>query len=339
MRLTYHPYTLELRRTFTLATGSRTSTPAMLVEVEQDGIIGYGEASMPPYLGESQATAEAFLARVELSQADPFRWDKILDAVDHLAPGNHAAKAAVDIALHDWVGKKLGLPWHRIWGLDPEKAPVSSMTITIDTPDNIRARVKGAEGFPVLKIKLGSERDKEIVQTVREVTDVPLRVDVNQGWADREEALRMVEWLATQGVELVEQPMPKERLEDHAWLTTRSPLPIVADESVVRLSDIRKLRGAFHGINVKLMKCTGMREAYRMILLAHDLGMKVMLGCMTETSCAISAAAQLAPLVEWADLDGALLIANDPFRGATVHDGKITLPQDAGIGVERILDQ
>ncbi len=339
MRLTYHPYTLELRRAFTLATGSRTSTPAMLLELEQDGIVGYGEASMPPYLGESQSTAGAFLAQVDLSQADPFRLEGLLDDIDRIAPGNHAAKAAVDIALHDWLGKRSGLPWHRIWGLDPEKVPVSSMTIGIDTAENIRARVKEADGFPLLKVKLGSDRDREIVRTIREVTDVPLRVDVNQGWSDREEALQIVEWLATQGVELVEQPMPKDHLEDHAWLTARSPIPIVADESVVRLLDIRRVQGAFHGINVKLMKCTGMREAYRMILLAHDLGMKVMLGCMTETSCGISAASQLAPMVDWADLDGALLIANDPFRGATVHNGRIILPQGAGIGAERVASE
>ncbi len=309
----------------------------MLVEVEQDGIVGYGEASMPPYLGETRATAEDFLARVSLSRVDPFQLERLLGDLDGLAPGNHAAKAAVDIALHDWVGKKIGLPWHRIWGLSPEDAPLSSMTIGIDTAENIRARVKEFEGFPVLKIKLGTDRDREIVRTIREMTDIPLRVDVNQGWKDREEALRMVEWLAAAGVELVEQPMAKDRLDDHAWLTERSPLPIVADESVVRLSDIGKVHGAFLGINVKLMKCTGMREAYRMIVLAHGLGMKVMLGCMTETSCAISAAAQLAPMADWADLDGALLIGNDPFRGASVRNGKIMLPEGAGIGVERVV--
>ena len=337
MKLRYSPYTLQLRHTFTLASGSRTSTPAVLVEVEEDGIVGYGEASMPPYLAESQATAEAFLAGVNLSEADPFCLERLLGGLDRLAPGNHAVKAAVSIALHDWLGKKIGLPWYRIWGLDPANTPLSSMTIGIDTAENIRARVKEAEGFPVLKIKLGTERDKEIVRTIREMTDVPLRVDINQGWEDKEDALRMVEWLAASGVELVEQPMRKDRLDDHAWLKERSPIPIVADESVVRLADIRNVQGAFTGINVKLMKCTGMREAYQMILVAHGLGMKVMLGCMTETSCGISAAAQLSPMVDWTDLDGALLIANDPFRGAAVRNGEITLPEGAGIGVERVV--
>ncbi|RPH34607.1 dipeptide epimerase [bacterium] len=276
---------------------------------------------------------------MNLTEADPFRLEKLLGDLDRLAQGNHAAKAAVDIALHDWLGKKMGFPWYRIWGLGPEDAPRSSMTIGIDTAENLRARVKEAEGFPVLKVKLGTERDRETIQTIREVTDVPLRVDVNQGWKDREEALRMAEWLAANRVELIEQPLPKDRLDDHAWLNERSPIPIIADESVVRLGDIRTVHGAFAGINVKLMKCTGMREAYRMILLAHGLGMKVMLGCMTETSCGISAAAQLAPMVDWTDLDGALLIANDPFRGATVRNGEIMLPETAGIGVRRIAKQ
>jgi L-Ala-D/L-Glu epimerase len=309
----------------------------MIVEVEQDGIVGYGEASMPPYIGENQATAEAFLAKVDLSGADAFRLEGLLDGIDRLDSGNNAAKAAVDIALHDWLGKKMGIPWHRIWGLDPQTAPPSSMTIGIDTAENIRARVREAAGFPVLKVKLGTDRDREIVRTIREVTDVPLRVDINQGWKGKEYALEMAEWLAANGVELVEQPMAKELLDDHAWLTERSPIPIVADESVIRLGDIPRVQGAFTGINVKLMKCAGMREAYRMILLAHALGMKVMLGCMTETSCGISAAAQLAPMADWVDLDGALLIANDPFRGATVRSGKITLPEGPGIGVERTL--
>src|SRR5512140_249851 len=336
MILRYSPYTLQLRRTFTLASGSRTSTPTMLVELEQDGITGYGEASMPPYLGETQATAEAFLSRLDVTDADPFGLERLLGDIDQLAPGNHATKAAVDIALHDWLGKRMGFPWHRIWGLDPGDAPLSSMTIGIDSAENLRARVKEAEGFPILKIKLGTERDREIVRTIREVTDVPLRVDVNQGWKDREEALRMVEWLAANRVELVEQPLAKDRVDDHAWLTERSPIPIIADESVVRLGDITKAHGAFAGINVKLMKCTGMREAQKMILLAHGLGMKVMLGCMTETSCAISAAAQLSPMADWIDLDGALLIANDPFRGVVVRKGRIVLPERAGIGTERI---
>ncbi len=337
MTLRFYPYTLELKHTFTIATSSRSTTPVMMVEVEKDGIIGYGEASMPPYLGESQDTAKAFLSKVDLSKyPDPFLLGDILSDIDALAPGNPAAKAAVDIALHDWLGKKMGYAWYRIWGLDPAKTPVTTFTIGIDTKEMVRQKVKEADEFKVLKVKLGRDNDKEMITAIREVTDKPLRVDINQGWKDRDFALSMIEWLATKGVEFVEQPMPKDRLDDMAWLRGKSPLPIVGDESVQRLADVRKAYGVFDGINVKLMKCTGMREAYAMITLAHGLGMKVMLGCMTETSCAISAAAQLSPMVEWADLDGAVLIKNDLFRGASIVDGKVTLTQLPGIGAEKL---
>lgn len=337
MKLRYYPYTLELKHAFTLATSSRTTTPVMMVEVEKDGIIGYGEASMPPYLGESHATAQAFLARVDPGIfADPFMLEENLKAVDALAPGNNAAKAAVDIALHDWIGKTMGYPWHRIWGLDAAKAPVTTFTIGIDTREIVRQKVREADIYKVLKVKLGRENDKEMIETIREVTDKPIRVDVNQGWKDRNAALTMIEWLAKRGIEIVEQPMPKEQVDDIAWLRSKSPLPIIGDESVVRLEDVRKAYGVFDGINVKLMKSTGMREAFKMITLARGFGMKVMLGCMTETSCAISAASQLAPLVDYADLDGAVLIRNDNFAGATIVDGKVTLTRLPGIGATKL---
>jgi len=336
MILRFTPYTAELRHAFTIATASRTSTPGMLVEVEHDGVIGYGEASMPPYLGETQASVAAFLARVDLGRfPDPFQLGEILPAIDALAPGNTAAKAAVDIALHDWIGKKLGAPWHRIWGLDPAKAPVTSFTIGIDTPEVVRQKTREAAPYKIIKVKLGRDpaTDRALIDAIREVTDRPITVDANQGWTDRAEALRMIEWLATRGVIFIEQPMPKENPADTAWLRERSPLPLIADESVQRLPDVRRALGVFDGINIKLMKCTGLREAHEMITVARALGLKVMLGCMTETSCAISAAAQLSPLVDWADLDGALLIKNDVFLGTTVVDGKLTLNDLPGIGV------
>ncbi len=339
MKLRFHPYTLELRHTFTIATNSRTSTPAMLVEVEQDGIIGYGEASMPPYLGENQDTASAFLAQAEPllgNFPDPFQLEEILPAIDALASGNTAAKAAIDIALHDWVGKKLGAAWFRLWGLDPQKAPVTSFTIGIDTPEIVRQKTREAAIYKIIKVKLGRDNDREMIETIRSVTGTPITVDANQGWTKREEALRMIEWLAARGVVFIEQPMPKAQLDDTAWLRERSPLPLIADENCQRLADVAALRGVFEGINIKLMKCTGLREAHKMIILARALGLKVMLGCMTETSCAISAAAQLSPLVDWADLDGALLIKNDPFDGATITDGKITLPDRPGVGVRKL---
>ncbi|MGB6032925.1 MAG: dipeptide epimerase [Bacteroidota bacterium] len=337
MKIRFYPYTLELKHTFTIATSSRTTTPTMMVEVEKDDIIGYGEASMPPYLGETQETAKGFLSRIDVTQyGDPFLVEEILADVDRIAPGNHAAKAGFDIALHDWLGKKMGQPWYRIWGLDPGRTPVTSFTIGMDTPEVVRQKVKEASPYKVLKVKLGRENDREMIQTIREVTDVPIRVDVNQGWKDRSSALKMIEWLATMGIEFVEQPMPKEGIDDLVWLREKSPLPIVADESVTRLPDVRNAYGVYDGVNVKLMKCTGMREAHKMVALAKALEMKVMLGCMTETSCAISAAAQLSPLADWADLDGAVLIKNDLFDGAKIVDGKVTLTDRPGIGAVKI---
>ncbi len=337
MILRHQPYTLELRHAFGIAANTRTTTPATLVEIERDGVVGYGEAAMPPYLGESQGTAAAFCegARPLLAAVrDPFQLEEILPAIDALAPGNTAAKAALDIALHDWVGKQLGAPWFRLWGLDPAKAPVTSFTIGIDTPEVVREKTREAAIYKVIKVKLGRspESDREMIEAIRSMTDTPITVDANQGWKERDDALRMIEWLAPRGVVFIEQPMPKEQPDDTAWLRTRSPLPLIADESCQRLADVPRLVGAFHGINIKLMKCTGLREAHKMILLARALGLKVMLGCMTETSCAISAAAQLSPLCDWADLDGALLIKNDCFDGATIVDGKITLPDRPGIG-------
>jgi L-alanine-DL-glutamate epimerase-like enolase superfamily enzyme len=334
MKLTHRPYTLELKHVFTLATSSRTTTPVVLTRIELDGVTGFGEASMPPYLGESHESATAFLARVDLSQfADPFRLEEILAYVDGVAPGNPAAKASVDIALHDLVGKLMKQPWYRVWGLDPGRTPYTSFTIGIDTTAVVREKTREAAEFKILKVKLGRDTDKEIIETIRGVTSVPLCADVNQGWKDRAQALDMLHWLKARGVVFVEQPLPKENAADNAWLTERSPLPIVGDEAVQRLADVRAASSVYSGINVKLMKSTGMREAHRMITTAKALGMKVLLGCMTETSCGISAAAHLSPMVDWADLDGAILIKNDPFVGATIVNGKVTLTDAPGIGL------
>jgi len=337
MKLSYRPYTLELRHVFTLATSSRTTTPVVLTEIEYEGITGYGEASMPPYLGESHESAQNFLSKVDLSRYDDiFDLENILADIDTIAPGNPAAKASVDIALHDVVGKILGQPWYKIWGYDPDKTPYTSFTIGIDTPDVVRQKVKEAEEYRVLKVKLGRDTDKEMIETIRSVTDKPITVDVNQGWKDKQFALDMIHWLKERNIEFVEQPMPKEQVDDNAWLTENSPLPTIGDEAVQRLEDIKKAHGVYSGINIKLMKCTGMREAHKMLTLARALGMKVMMGCMTETSCAISAASHLTPMVDWADLDGALLISNDIYNGTKIIDGKIVISGDPGIGVQKI---
>lgn len=338
MKLRFFPYELQLQHTFTVAACSRTTTPDVLVEVEHEGVIGYGEASMPPYLGESTESVMKFLQKVDLTQfTDPFQLEEILDYVDRLSEKDTAAKAAIDIALHDLVGKLLNAPWYKIWGLNKAHTPPTTFTIGIDTADMIRTKTKECAGrFKLLKVKLGSHNDKEIIETIRSVTDCPLTVDANQGWKEKEAALDMIYWLHEKGVVMIEQPMPKEQLDDIAWITAQSPLPVFADESVQRLNDVIRMKGVFSGINIKLMKCTGMREAWKMVTAARALGMKVMVGCMTETSCACSAAAQLAPAVDFADLDGNLLITNDCFEGMKVTDGMIRLPNRPGIGVKKL---
>lgn len=333
LNLSYKPYELTLRHAFNLAKSSRTTTPDVLVQLEYDGIIGYGEASMPPYLGESNKSVCEFLSKVDLSQfSDPFRMEEILEYVDNIAPDNRAAKASIDIALHDLLGKIMGQPWYKIWGLSPEKAPNTSFTIGIDTAEVVRQKVDEAAPYKVLKVKMGLDNDKELVEIIRSKTDRPICVDANQGWTNKEKALEMCEWLAERNCLFVEQPFPKEMVDETLWLRERSPLPLIADEFLQRLSDVARAREAYDGINIKLMKSTGMHEAYKMAVLARGFGMRVMLGCMTETSCAISAAAQLAPMVDWADLDGNLLISNDCFDGMKIVDGKVTLTDKPGIG-------
>jgi len=335
LSLSFMPFDLQLRHTFTLANSSRKSTPDVLTRIEFDGFVGYGEASMPPYLGESIESATRFLLSLNLGQfTDPFMMDDILQYVDSVMPGNTAAKASVDIALHDLVGKIMKQPWYKIWGFDPANTPNTSFTIGIDTPEVVIQKVAEAAPYKILKVKLGQATDRQMIETIRSVTDRPLCVDVNQGWTDRVKALETIHWLKENGAVFVEQPMPKTAIDDMAWLTQNSPLPTIADESLQRLPDVLKAHGVYSGINIKLMKCTGMREAHAMVTLAGSLGMKVMIGCMTETSCAVSAAAQLAPKADWADLDGNLLITNNPYSGMQVVDGKVTLVDRPGIGVK-----
>ena len=335
MKLRFRPYDLQLKHVFTIANNSRTTTPVMLTEIEYDGLIGYGEASMPPYLGESHKSTDEFLKKVDLSSfKDPFELEDILEYVDSLAPGNYAAKASVDIALHDLVGKIVQQPWHKLWGFNSAKTPNTSFTIGIDTPEVVKEKVREAGIYKVLKVKLGRDNDKEMINTIRSVTNTPICVDVNQGWKDRKMALDMIQWLATKGVVFVEQPMSKLAVDDIAWLTQNSPLPIIADEAVQTVHDVLALNKVYSGINIKLMKCGGMRNAHKMANMARMMGMKVMIGCMTETSCAVSAAAQLSPMADWADLDGNLLISNDIYKGVQVIDGKITLSGLPGIGIQ-----
>ena len=284
MKMTFFPYELKLRHVFTVATYSRTTTPDVQVEIEYEGVTGYGEASMPPYLGETVESVMNFLKKVNLEQfSDPFQLEDILSYVDSLSPKDTAAKAAVDIALHDLVGKLLGAPWYKIWGLNKEKTPSTTFTIGIDTPDVVRAKTKECAGlFNILKVKLGRDNDKEMIETIRSVTDLPIAVDANQGWKDRQYALDMIHWLKEKGIVMIEQPMPKEQLDDIAWVTQQSPLLVFADESLQRLGDVAALKGAFTGINIKLMKCGGLYNALKIVSAAEGYGVEGMLGCMLE---------------------------------------------------------
>ncbi|MCM1004867.1 MAG: dipeptide epimerase [Prevotella sp.] len=333
----FYPYELKLKHAFNLAAMSRTVTPGVQVEITLDSITGYGEASMPPYLGESVESVTSFLSKIDPERlSDPFALEEIHVYMDSIAPGNRAAKAAVDIALHDLSGKLMQQPWYKIWGLNPENAPMTSFTVSVDSPDEIERKLSEAEPYNVIKVKMGVPGDRELIRLIRARTDRPICVDVNQGWKTREEALDNILWLADKNVLFVEQPMSKTDFKSHAWLKERSPLPIVADEAVQTIADIPALAQSYDGVNIKLMKCAGMHEAYKMAVLARALGMKVMIGCMTETSCAVSAAAQLAPLADWADLDGNLLISNDIFTGMKIVDGKVTLNDSPGIGITKI---
>lgn len=330
----YVPYTLQLKHVFTVASGSRATTPVVLTAIEYEGYIGYGEASMPFYLGESHETVINFFKKVDLSLFDnPFLLEDILGYIDNIAEKNTAAKAAIDIALHDLVGKIMRQPWYKLWGYNANAAPNTSFTIGIDSVEKVRNKVKEAAPYRLLKVKLGMDNDKEMIEAIRDLTDTPICVDVNQGWKDREFGLDMSYWLAERNVVFIEQPMSKENIDDNAWLTERSPIPTFGDEAVQRIPDVNKAKGVYSGINIKLMKCTGMREAHTMLNVARAMDLKVMLGCMTETSCAISAASQLAPMVDWVDLDGALLISNDIYSGMQVIEGKVVLSELPGIGI------
>jgi len=296
---------------------------------------GHGEGAPIVRYKENAAGAQKAVESVRdlLESADPWQFEKVMAAVFARVEDEWAGKAAIDIALTDWVGQKLGVPLYRYFGLDARDAPVTTFSIGIDNPEMTRQKVQEAADFPVLKIKVGLDTDEATIAAVRAATDKPLRVDANEGWKDKEEAVRKINWLATKGVEFVEQPMPADMLEEMHWVHRRAHLPIIADEACRHASDIPKLAGAYDGVNVKLDKAGGILGAHRMIDVARAVGMKVMLGCMVSSSVSVTAAAHLSPLVDYADLDGNLLIANDPFKGVVVEKGKLVLPNRPGLGL------
>jgi len=338
MKISYQTLNLELKFPFTIAKFSRTSTPVLLLTLEYEGFKGFGEASMVPYMGENFETATSFLNNADLSCFHyPFKMDEIIAYLDSIETGMPAIKAAIDIALHDLTGKIENKPCYELFGADPFKMPLTTYTIGIDRPEIIIKKVEDALSydFKLLKIKLGRDEDKLLIETIRSVTDLPLYVDANQGWKDKEEGVEMAFWLKEQGVLLIEQPMAKEDRDGNAWITEHSPIPIIGDEAVQRLNDVKDCIGIYHGINIKLMKSAGMHEAHQMILKAKENNLKVLIGCMSETSVATLAAAALAPLCDFADLDGPFLTSNNPFKQPEFREGKYVLSKDAGLGLKK----
>lgn len=326
---------LKLKHTWTTVMSSSDYRDTLHVRLNRDGVQGIGEGAAIVRYKESAESGRKAVETVKqiLSQENLRYYEKVLAEVFRRIPGEWAAKSAIDIAVMDWVSKSMGIPLHQFFGVDAKDAPITTFSIGIDNPETTKAKVREAEAYPVLKIKVGLDSDEATLDAVRSVTKKPLRVDANEGWKTKEEALRKIKWLETQGVELIEQPMAAHMIDEHRWLRGKVNIPIIADEASLYPENIPKLAGAFDGINVKLDKCGGTQQALRMIHIARSLGMKVMLGCMVSSSCTITAAAHLSPLVDYADLDGNLLIGNDPYSGVKVAKGKLILPKSPGLGL------
>ncbi|HXS77165.1 MAG TPA: dipeptide epimerase [Terracidiphilus sp.] len=327
---------LNLRHTWTTTMSSSEYRETVQVHYSKEGISGYGEGApivrYKEYPEAAQKAIEAIAGQITVG--DPFEYRKLLRQIrEALGPGQHAAMAAVDIAIFDWVGKKLDVPLYRLLGIDPKDAPITDFSIGIDTPEITRQKTLEAADFPVLKVKVGLKTDEPTIEAVRSVTKKPIRVDANEGWTDKEEAIRKINWLESQGIEYVEQPMPAHMLEETRYVRSKVHLPIYADEACTDASMIPKLVEAYDGINVKLDKSGGILEAIRWIEIARALNLKVMLGCMVSSSCTVTAAAHISPLVDHADLDGNLLVANDPWRGVRVDKGRLILPTGPGLGL------
>ncbi len=333
-KLEYKTYLLQHKHVFRISRAARTTTPVVLLRLEFDGVFGYGEASMPPLYGESHETAVRFLQKINLKNFNnPFDIEGIMQYVDHVDTGNTAIKSAIDMALNDIAAKLKAVPLYSYLGLSKTDTVMTSKTIGIDSPEIIKERVKAAGEFKILKIKLGSENDKMIINAVRDITDKPLYIDANQGWKNKNTALEMINWLSGKNVLLIEQPMPVYYLQELAWLKQKSPLPIIGDEGIQRLKDLENAERFYHGINVKLVKSTGLTEGLKMLQLAKEKGMKTMIGCMAETSCSISAAFHLTSLCDYVDLDGNLGITNNPYNGIKTLNGELIDNDVEGIGL------
>jgi L-alanine-DL-glutamate epimerase-like enolase superfamily enzyme len=339
MKLQHDISIVHTTHPFVIARGGASEHRLIRVRITgDDGVEGWGEAAPNRFYGETADTALAALARLTpiVEQCDAWAIEDVEAEMNRALRFNGSVKSAISAALHDLAGKRLGVPVYRLWGLNPANAPLSSFTIAIAASDDeLRQRVEQASAYPVLKVKLGTDHDEHIIRSVREAAPTKvLRVDANAAWTPKR-ALRMVDVLVECGVEYVEQPLPPHDIDGLRFVRERSVLPVIADESCVVASDIPRLVGAVDGINIKLSKCGGLREALKMIATARSHGMLVMAGCMIETSLGITAAAHFAPLLDYADFDGAALLSDDPYAGATIANGKIAIPDAPGLGVTR----
>jgi L-alanine-DL-glutamate epimerase-like enolase superfamily enzyme len=326
---------LFLQDTWTISRNSSDYKDNVFVRIEKDGVTGFGEAAPNVRYGEDHKKTTDRINAVKglFEKNDLWHYVDLKNAIFAGITDQNCARCALDIAIMDWVGKKLNIPLYKMWGLDKSKTPRTSFSIGIDTIEVIKKKVRAAEKYPLLKVKVGKDNDEEIIEAVRSITDKPIRVDANEGWKSKELALEKIKWLQSKGIEFIEQPLPSDMIEETKWLRERIDIPIVADEAVKTAADIPKLAEAYDGINIKLMKAGGPQEAMRMIYLAKAMNMKIMLGCMIESAIAISAAAHLSPLVDWADLDGNLLLREDPYQGVDVEEGKLILNDKPGLGI------
>lgn len=327
------PIDLKLTTPFRISRGVQNTSPNVVVQVQYNEHVGYGEAAPDEYYGENQETVLSCITTFAGNLGDdPFLIEDIMSNLDHLIRLHPAAKAAVDMALYDLVGKILHVPLYKLLGLNPKHTPQTSFTLGIDTPENMAKKALLARDYPILKVKVGTKHDLENLEAIREVSSAIIRVDANTAWTPKE-AIRMINALAPYNIEFIEQPVAPRDLEGLRLIRENVPVPIIADESCVTIEDIPRLAGCVDGVNFKLMKSNGITNVLKMIHVARAHNLRVMIGCMIESSLAITAAAHLTPLVDYADLDGHLLIDNDPYEGVKVVNGKLMLPDAPGLGV------
>lgn len=332
IKLNYFPFQLQFKTPFKIAHGVRTSTPIVLVELHYENIVGYGEASLPPYLTENQESVISFLKQIDVAQLHP---DKSHEEVNEYLSSfkeNYAAKTALDIAFYDLKAKLAKQPLYQYLGLQKPN-PDTFFTLGIDTESALKEKLLEANQFETLKIKLNGENDKAYIQLIRKYSNQSIAIDANQAWKNIDEAIELVNWLETQNVVLIEQAFPKHELEKNAALKKHTSIPLIADESFQSINDLDKILESFDGVNIKLMKCGGIYNALQIIKKAKQNNLKIMQGCMTETSCGISAAASISSLAHFVDLDSPLLTKNDPFSGISYKNGKLEINENVGLGI------